>query len=51
MCRNGIKNDLEIIIDNIQLLKHIFDVFFFSQKMTFTEKLKIFVFSRFVALH
>ena len=27
MCQKGFKNDLEIIIGDIQFLKHIFDVF------------------------
>ena len=43
MCQKSFENDLGIIIDNIQFLKHIFDVFF-TLKMLFSEEknLKIF---------
>ena len=37
MCQKSLKNDLGIKIDIIQLLKHIFDVFF-TQKKLFPEK-------------
>ena len=52
MCQKSLKNDLGIIIDNIQLLKHLFDVFFHIKNAIFRKKnLKIFGFSQNVPLH
>ena len=43
MSQKSLKNDLEIKIDNIQVLKHIFDVFFHIKNVVFRKICKIYV--------
>ena len=48
MCQKSLENDLGIIIDNIQLLKHIFDKFFYIKIAIFRKKIWEICFSQLV---